>query len=122
MVPGIETLGEPLRARPGSFDLALKGWCSPWRAPLFCAMSEQEIQRLVTRELVNKVREQVQRIYLDTRRLKPNTAEFDLMMECVREALSASLPFTSDKMEKVVDDAYGLYLNFRAVETYNRPG
>jgi hypothetical protein len=127
MVPGIETLGAgetllPLRARPGGFDLALRGWCSPRRAPLFCAMSEQEIQRLVTRELVNKVREQVQRIYLDTRRLKPNTAEFDLMMECVREALSASLPFTSDKMEKVVDDAYGLYLNFRAVETHNRPG
>jgi hypothetical protein len=127
MVPGIETLGEgvtllPLRARPGSFHLPLRGWCSPRRAPLFRAMSEQEIQRLVTRELVNKVREHVQRIYLDTRRLKPNTAEFDLMMECVREALSASLPFTPDKMEKVVDDAYGLYLNVRAVETHNRPG
>ncbi len=84
-------------------------------------MSEQQVHRLVTRELVNKVREQVQRIYLDTRRLAPNTAQFDLMMECVREALSASLPFTPDKMEKVVDDAYGLYLNFRAVETHNRP-
>jgi hypothetical protein len=85
-------------------------------------MSEQEVHRLVTRELVNKVREQVQRIYLDTRRLMPNTAAFDLMMECVREALSASLPFTPDKMEKVVDDAYGLYLNFRAVESHNQPG
>jgi hypothetical protein len=85
-------------------------------------MSEEQVHRLITRELVNKVREQVQRIYLDTRRLRPNTVEFDLMMECVREALSASLPFTLDKMEKVVDDAYGLYLNFRAVESHNQPG
>lgn len=84
-------------------------------------MSEQEVHRLVTRELANRVREQLQHIYLDTRRLTPNTAEFDLMMECVREALSSCLPFTQEKMEKVVDDAYALYLNFLAVEKYNHP-
>jgi hypothetical protein len=84
-------------------------------------MDEEQVHRLVTRDLVNRVREQVQRVYLDTRRLRPNTLGFDLMMECVREALSSSLPFTQEKMEKVVDDAYGLYLNFLAVETYNRP-
>ena len=84
-------------------------------------MGEEQVHRLVTRDLVNRVREQLQRIYLDTRRLTPNTPEFDLMMECVREALSTCLPFTQEKLEKVVDDAYGLYLNFRAVEKYNQP-
>jgi len=84
-------------------------------------MSEQQVHRLVTRDLVNRVREQLQRIYLDTRRVTPNTPEFELMMECVREALSSSLPFTLEKMEQVVDDAYGLYLNFLAVEKHNHP-
>ena len=84
-------------------------------------MGEEQVHRLVTRDLIDKVREQLQRIYLDTRRLTPNTPEFELMMECVREALSACLPFTQEKMEKVVDDAYGLYLNFLAVEKYNQP-
>jgi hypothetical protein len=84
-------------------------------------MGEEQVQRLVTRDLVNRVREQLQRIYLDTRRLTPHTPGFDLMMECVREALSSCLPFTQDKMEKVVDDAYALYLNFLAVEKYNQP-
>lgn len=126
MLPGIETLGESatvlrLRARPRGFEPPFRGRRYPRRASLFRVMNEQQVHRLITRELVNKVREQVQRIYLDTRRLMPNTTEFDLMMECVREALSACLPFTPDKMEKVVDDAYGLYLNFRAVETHNRP-
>jgi len=83
-------------------------------------MGEQQVHRLVTRDLVNRVREQVQRIYLDTRRLAPNTLEYELLMECVREALSSCLPFTQEKMEKVVDDAYGLYLNFLAVEKYNQ--
>jgi hypothetical protein len=84
-------------------------------------MGEEQVHRLVTRDLVNKVREQLQRIYLDTRRITPNTPEFELMMECVREALSSCLPFTNEKMEKAVDDAYGLYLNFLAVEKYNEP-
>jgi hypothetical protein len=84
-------------------------------------MSEEQVHRLVTRDLINRVREQMQRIYLDTRRLTPDAPGFDLMMECVREALSSCLPFTPEKMEKVVDDAYGLYLNFLAVEKYNQP-
>ena len=84
-------------------------------------MSDKQVHRLVTRDLVNRVRERLQRIYVDTRRVTPNTPEFDLMMECVREALSSCLPFTPEKMEKVVDDAYGLYLNFLAVEKYNQP-
>jgi hypothetical protein len=84
-------------------------------------MDEEQAHRLVTTDLVNRVREQLQRIYLDTRRVRPNTPGFDLMMECVREALSSCLPFTQEKMERVVDDAYGLYLNFLAVEKYNQP-
>jgi hypothetical protein len=83
-------------------------------------MGEEQVHRLVTRDLVNRVREQLQRIYLDMRRLTPHTHEFDLMMECVREALSSHLPFTPEKMETVVDDAYALYLNFLAVEKYNQ--
>jgi hypothetical protein len=38
------------------------------------------------------------------------------MMECIREAITPNLPFTMDKLEMVVDEAYALYLNFMAVE------
>jgi hypothetical protein len=79
-------------------------------------MSEQQVFPVVTRELVNTVRERLQHIYLDMRRLVPNTSEHDLMMECVREALTAHLPFTFDKLEQVVDESYSLYLNFLASE------
>ena len=50
------------------------------------------------------------------RRIGPNTHEHDLMMECVREAITPHLPFSMDKLEVVVDEAYALYLNFLAVE------
>ena len=79
-------------------------------------MSEQEMQKIITRELVNTVRDRLLYVYLDMRRLAPNTREHDLMMECVREAITPHLPFTIDKMETVVDEAYALYLNFMAVE------
>ena len=79
-------------------------------------MSEQETYQIITRELINTVRDRLQYVYLDMRRLAPNTLEHDLMMECVREAITPHLPFTIDKMETVVDEAYALYLNFMAVE------
>ena len=79
-------------------------------------MSEQEAYQIITRELINTVRDRLQYIYLDMRRLAPNTLEHDLMMECIREAITPHLPFTIDKMETVVDEAYALYLNFMAVE------
>lgn len=79
-------------------------------------MSDQQIFQVITRELINTIRDRLQYIYLDMRRLVPNTREHDLMMECVREALTPHLPFTMDKMEMVVDEAYALYLNFLAVE------
>jgi hypothetical protein len=79
-------------------------------------MSEQEIHQIITRELINTVRDRLQYIYLDMRRIGPNTHEHDLMMECVREAITPHLPFSMDKLEVVVDDAYALYLNFLAVE------
>ena len=79
-------------------------------------MSEQELQKIITRELVNTVRDRLLHVYLDMRRLAPNTQEHDLMMECIREAITSHLPFTNDKMETVVDEAYALYLNFMAVE------
>ena len=79
-------------------------------------MNEQEVHTVITRELINIVRERLQHMYLDMRRLEPNTREHDLMMECVREAITPHLPFTVDKMEEVVDEAYALYLNFMAVE------
>jgi hypothetical protein len=79
-------------------------------------MNEQEPFQIITRELVNTVRDRLQYIYLDMRRVLPNTREHDLMMECVREAITPHLPFTMEKMEMVVDEAYALYLNFLAVE------
>ena len=79
-------------------------------------MSEQETHQIITRELINTVRDRLQYIYLDMRRLAPNSREHDLMMECVREAITPHLPFSNEKMETVVDEAYALYLNFRAVE------
>jgi len=79
-------------------------------------MNEQEVHTVITRELINTVRERLQHMYLDMRRLVPNTREHDLMMECVREAITPHLPFSFDKMETVVDEAYALYLNFMAVE------
>jgi hypothetical protein len=79
-------------------------------------MSEQETYQIITRELVNTVRDRLQYIYLDMRRIGPNTHEHDLMMECVREAITPHLPFSMDKLEVVVDEAYALYLNFLAVE------
>jgi hypothetical protein len=50
------------------------------------------------------------------RRLAPNTREHDLMMECVREAITPHLPFSVDKIDEVVDEAYALFVNFLAVE------
>ena len=79
-------------------------------------MNEHEPVQIITRELVNTVRDRLQYIYLDMRRNVPNTREHDLMMECVREAITPHLPFTMEKMEIVVDEAYALYLNFLAVE------
>ncbi len=79
-------------------------------------MNEQESYQIITRELINTVRDRLQYIYLDMRRLAPNTREHDLMMECVREAITPHLPFTTEKLEMVVDEAYALYLNFMAVE------
>jgi hypothetical protein len=79
-------------------------------------MDEQKEYPVITRELINAVRERLQFIYLDMRRITPNTREYDMMMECVREAITPHLPFTTEKMEAVVDDAYALYLNFTAVE------
>jgi hypothetical protein len=79
-------------------------------------MNEQEVHTVITRELINIVRDRLQHMYLDMRRLEPNTREHDLMMECVREAITPHLPFTVDMMEEVVDEAYALYLNFMAVE------
>jgi hypothetical protein len=79
-------------------------------------MNSQEIHNIITRELINTIRERLQYIYLDMRRVVPNTREHDLMMECVREAITPHLPFTMEKLETVVDEAYGLYLNFIAVE------
>ncbi|UCE82356.1 MAG: hypothetical protein JSV47_11680 [Deltaproteobacteria bacterium] len=79
-------------------------------------MNEQEPFQIITRELVNTVRDRLQYIYLDMRRVVPNTREHDLMMECVREAITPHLPFTMEKLEMVVDEAYALYLNFLAVE------
>ncbi len=79
-------------------------------------MSEQETHQIITRELINIVRDRLQYIYLDMRRIVPNTGEHDLMMECIREAITPNLPFTIDKLEMVVDEAYALYLNFMAVE------
>ena len=79
-------------------------------------MSEQETYQIITRELINTVRDRLQYVYLDMRRLAPNTREHDLMMECVREAITPHMPFSIDKMEMVVDQAYALYLNFMAVE------
>ena len=81
-------------------------------------MGEQRVYQVITRDLVNVVRERLQHIYLDMRRLVPNTREYDLMMECVREAITPHLPFTLEKLETVVDDAYVLYLNFLAVEKF----
>jgi len=80
------------------------------------AMSEQVTYQIITRELINTVRDRLQYIYLDMRRIGPNTHEHDLMMECVREAITPHLPFSMDKLEVVVDEAYALYLNFLAVE------
>ena len=71
---------------------------------------------MITREVVDMVRQRLQHIYLDMRRLVPNTREYDLMMECIREAITPHLPFTTEMVDKVVDDSYGLYLNFLAVE------
>ena len=79
-------------------------------------MSEQDTYPIITRELVNTVRDRLQYIYLDMRRIGLNTHEHDLMMECVREAITPHLPFSMDKLEVVVDEAYALYLNFLAVE------
>lgn len=79
-------------------------------------MNEQEPFQIITGELVNTVRDRLQYIYLDMRRVVPNTREHDLMMECVREAITPHLPFTMEKLEMVVDEAYALYLNFLAVE------
>ena len=79
-------------------------------------MSEQETYQIITRELINAVRDRLQYIYLDMRRIGPSTHEHDLMMECVREAITPHLPFSMDKLEVVVDEAYALYLNFLAVE------
>jgi hypothetical protein len=79
-------------------------------------MNEQEPFQIITGELVNTVRDRLQYIYLDMRRVVPNTREHDLMMECVREAITPHLPFTMEKLEIVVDEAYALYLNFLAVE------
>ena len=79
-------------------------------------MGEQETYQIITRELINAVRDRMQYIYLDMRRINPNTREHDLMMECVREAITPHLPFTMEKLEVVVDEAYALYLNFLAVE------
>jgi hypothetical protein len=81
-------------------------------------MNEEQVHSLITRELVNTVRDRMQQMYLDMRRLEPNTQKHDLMMECVREGITSHLPFTMDKMEEVVDQAYSLYLNFLAVEQY----
>jgi len=80
------------------------------------AMSEQVSYNILTSELINVVRERLQYIYLDMRRIVPNTREYDLMMECVREAITPHMPFTMDKLEIVVDEGYALYLNFMAVE------
>jgi hypothetical protein len=79
-------------------------------------MSVQDTYPIITRELINTVRDRLQYIYLDMRRIGPNTHEHDLMMECVREAITPHLPFSMDKLEMVVDEAYALYLNFLAVE------
>ncbi len=79
-------------------------------------MNEQETHQIITRELINTVRDRMQYIYLDMRRLVPSTGEHDLMMECIRDAITPHLPFTADKLEVVVDEAYALYLNFMAVE------
>jgi hypothetical protein len=79
-------------------------------------MSEQANFDIITSELINAVRERLQYIYLDMRRIVPHTREYDLMMECVREAITPHLPFRLDKLEIVVDEAYALYLNFMAVE------
>ena len=79
-------------------------------------MSEQETYQIITRELINMVRDRLQYVYLDMRRIAPNTHEHDLMMECIREGITPQLPFTMDKLELVVDDSYALYLNFMAVE------
>jgi len=79
-------------------------------------MSEQENYGIITRELINIVRDRLQHLYLDMRRIAPNTHEHDLMMECIREGITTHLPFTMDKLELVVDDSYALYLNFMAVE------
>ena len=79
-------------------------------------MSQQETYQIITRELINTVRDRLQYIYMDMRRISPNTDEHDLMMECVREAIVPHLPFRMDKLEVVVDEAYALYLNFLAVE------
>ena len=79
-------------------------------------MSAQDIHNIITRELINTVRERLQYIYLDMRRVVPNTREHDLMMECVREAITPHLPFSMENLELVVDEAYSLYLNFMAVE------
>ena len=82
-------------------------------------MSEQETYQIITRELINAIRDRMQYIYLDMRRINPNTREHELMMECVREAITPHLPFTMEKLEVVVDEAYALYLNFLAVEKSN---
>ncbi len=81
-------------------------------------MSEQETHQIITTELINAVRDRLQYIYLDMRRIVPKTREHDLMIECVREAITPHLPFTMDKLEIIVDEAYALYLNFMAVEKY----
>ena len=81
-------------------------------------MSEQETHQIITSELISAVRDRLQYIYLDMRRIVPNTRENDLMEECVREAITPHLPFTMDKLEIIVDEAYALYLNFMAVEKY----
>ena len=79
-------------------------------------MNDEGVFQVITRELVNTISERLQHIYLDMRRLVPNTREHDLMMECVREAITPHLPFTAEKLETVVDEAYALYLTFLAVE------
>ena len=94
---------------PCSAENELNNWASG-------AMGDQQVHSVITRELVNEVRDRLRHIYLDMRRLVPDTREHELMMECVREAITPHLPFSVDKMDEVVDEAYALYLNFLAVE------
>jgi hypothetical protein len=45
----------------------------------FLLMNERETFQIITRELINTVRDRLQYIYLDMRRIVPNTREHDLM-------------------------------------------